>query len=1009
MAKVALLIGVSEYGAGLNPLPGAVKDVEAIREVLLHSDIGGFASGDVKLLKNPQRQEMEEAIESLFLGRQKDDLVLLYFSGHGIKDDTNRLYLTTRTTRKTERGELIRSTAVAASFVHDSMGRSRSKRQVVVLDSCFSGAFAEGLLARDDGSVDIRTELGGEGRAVLTSSTSTQYSFEEKGEDLSIYTRFLLEGIRTGAADLDDDGVISIDELHEYASRKVQEFQPAMKPELYAIREGFKIRLTKVPPGDPLQKYRKEVARFIHRGEISFVGRRTLDVLRSRLTLEPTAAQSIEDEVLEPCRQEFRNKLQQYEQVFTEVLQRDQTITEGDRADLQNLQQILGLRNEDTVPIEATVTARLKTHQKNLQTYEQAFAQTLRQEFSLNDASRTRLAQLKQQLELADAEVSPIEMRITAEVESYHQNLQQYEQLFVAAIQRSYPLPSGDENRNELQQQQESLGLSKVDVAPIEAKITAEIKTYQQKIQQYEQTYVDATKRRKHHLSESDRKQLEQTWQTLGLREDDVRAIESQITTEIEIHQTNLQRYEQKFVEATQKHYPFNENERHLLNRQQRAWDLSDEEVVAIEHHITSKIEEHLQKLQQYEQVFKESVQFEYPLSTVTREELQRFQQILDLSHSTILSIEQKVIQLFQPLQLNQSSLSDEQNIAVQLPISQQDKSLGQEEQPLFLSSTTETTNNHFSEQPRDSLASIDPVLNRNSSKNRGVGQAINFPVDMQDIQGSQLPARLPQRKALPLRQVLLLLLAVLGVLGSVSLGIWLLFLKPLPLEVMEFKATGTNYIEGDPVKLNWTIRNPSQIKRIELKTQGPNPVAPVIFNFQQDKPPDSLKPPRCDLSSEELRCNNVLTSARAAGKYTFELIATSRSGNPLTPSKTELEIVAKPDPKVTHFQPDESKYKVGEAVKLTWRIEEVGQLQTLNVVAEDGEGKATTIPVFQNNQVIAEFKDLCKRRLKNLTCANVPIAGLSLGQYSFSIQGINTNGVAIAEFISSTLVTVTE
>lgn len=29
MAKVALLIGVSEYGPGLNPLPGAVKDVEA--------------------------------------------------------------------------------------------------------------------------------------------------------------------------------------------------------------------------------------------------------------------------------------------------------------------------------------------------------------------------------------------------------------------------------------------------------------------------------------------------------------------------------------------------------------------------------------------------------------------------------------------------------------------------------------------------------------------------------------------------------------------------------------------------------------------------------------------------------------------------------------------------------------------------------------------------------------------------------------------------------------------
>ena len=641
MAKVALLIGVSEYGAGLNPLPGAVKDVEAIREVLLHSDIGGFASGDVKLLKNPQRQEMEEAIESLFLGRQKDDLVLLYFSGHGIKDDTNRLYLTTRTTRKTERGELIRSTAVAASFVHDSMGRSRSKRQVVVLDSCFSGAFAEGLLARDDGSVDIRTELGGEGRAVLTSSTSTQYSFEEKGEDLSIYTRFLLEGIRTGAADLDDDGVISIDELHEYASRKVQEFQPSMKPELYAIREGFKIRLTKVPPGDPLQKYRKEVARFIHRGEISFVGRRTLDVLRSRLILDPTAAQAIEDEVLEPCRQEFRNKIQQYEQVFTDVLQRDQTITEGDRTDLQNLQKILGLRNEDTVPIEAAVTARLKTQQKNLQTYEQTFDQTLRQEFPLSEASRTRLTQLKQQLELTDAEVSPIEMQITAEVESFHQNRQQYEQLFVAAVQQSYPL--SDETRNELQQQQESLGLSKVDIAPIEAKITAEIETYHQKLQQYEQAYVDATKR-KHYLSESDRKQLEQTWQTLGLREEDVRAIAIQINAQIESHQANLRKYEQEFAEATQHQYPLSEAKRSELQQRQQALSLSDRDINPIEFRITTNLEEHQQKLQQYEQVFAESIQYEYLLTDETRKELKRFQQILELSNETVAQIEERIL-----------------------------------------------------------------------------------------------------------------------------------------------------------------------------------------------------------------------------------------------------------------------------------------------------------------------------------------------------------------------------
>jgi hypothetical protein len=57
MVKVALLIGVSEYEPGLNPLPGAVKDVEAMEQVLLHPEMGDFAEADIMVLKNPQRQD----------------------------------------------------------------------------------------------------------------------------------------------------------------------------------------------------------------------------------------------------------------------------------------------------------------------------------------------------------------------------------------------------------------------------------------------------------------------------------------------------------------------------------------------------------------------------------------------------------------------------------------------------------------------------------------------------------------------------------------------------------------------------------------------------------------------------------------------------------------------------------------------------------------------------------------------------------------------------------------
>jgi Ca2+-binding EF-hand superfamily protein len=231
------------------------------------------------------------------------------------------------------------------------MSNCRSKRQVVILDCCFSGAFAEGLLAKDDAGVDVKNQLGGEGRAVLTSSTSTQYSFEQQGSDLSIYTHYLVEGISTGVADQDQDGMVSVDELHEYAKGKVQEAAPAMKPEIYAVKEGYKILLTKAPIGDPKLRYRQEVERFASRGDISLIGRIVLDEQRKQLEIPPEEANVIEEKVLKPYR-EYQRKLQLYEQAFVKAIGRESPLGDVTRNELKQLQQVFGLRNEDVAPIE---------------------------------------------------------------------------------------------------------------------------------------------------------------------------------------------------------------------------------------------------------------------------------------------------------------------------------------------------------------------------------------------------------------------------------------------------------------------------------------------------------------------------------------------------------------------------------------------------------------------------------------------------------------------------------
>jgi uncharacterized caspase-like protein len=359
MAKYALLIGVSEYQHNqLKPLPGVAKDIETMQRVLLDSKIGGF--DEVKLLPNPDSFTMQSEIEQLFMEKcQKDDIVLLYFSGHGYKHEDGNLFFVSHTTQINPQGLPRIGTAVNAKFIHENyMSRSKSKRQVLILDCCFSGAFAEGMSVKEAVVVSIKDEikaqLGGEGRAVLTSSTATQVSFEDAGG--GVYTRYLVEGIEKGAADTNNDGVITVDELHEYAKRKVQEAKPAMKPEIYAVQEGYKIRLANVPRSSELE-YRKEVERCVRKdGSFSVVGRNILNRKQREFGLTPEVAAAIKEEVLKPFR-EFQESLQEYETVLAEALEEEVILSDETREELKRYQQSLKLRDEDVAPIHNRLDA----------------------------------------------------------------------------------------------------------------------------------------------------------------------------------------------------------------------------------------------------------------------------------------------------------------------------------------------------------------------------------------------------------------------------------------------------------------------------------------------------------------------------------------------------------------------------------------------------------------------------------------------------------------------------
>lgn len=406
--KIALLIGVSEYEPGLNPLPGAVNDVDAMQRVLANPEMGGFA--DITLLKNPQRQDIEDSIYKLFANRTKDDLLLLYFSGHGIKDESGRLYLSTRATRK-DNGKLVKPSAVTANFLNESIKESQSQRKVIILDCCFSGAIATGMTVKDDGNIDIQQQLGGKGRAILTSSTSTQYSFEQEGSSLSIYTRYIVEGIEKGAADKDNDGYISVEELHEYASAKVQEESPAMTPQFYRFDDGDKILLAKSPKDDPKLKYRKEVESRVTtgKGKLSAFNQAILYAKRDDLRISVEVAQIIENEVLQPYR-DYERKLNKFKETLIKAINHQYPFSQEEEEALKEYQKYLGLEDNDILLIQeqllAPKQAEYEQQQRKLEQLQQQElikqqreAEKLRQEKLLKQQQEEQLRQEQERAE----------------------------------------------------------------------------------------------------------------------------------------------------------------------------------------------------------------------------------------------------------------------------------------------------------------------------------------------------------------------------------------------------------------------------------------------------------------------------------------------------------------------------------------------------------------------------------------------------------------------------------
>lgn len=234
--KFALIIGNSEYDdTTLAKLESPDSDVRSLAQALRNTEVGGF--DEVQEVINKPEAQVRRAISTFFKKRKRDDLLLLYFSGHGVLDDKGRLFLAVKDTQR----DLLNATSIPATYISEDMDSCRSKRQILILDCCHSGAFARGTKGDAPALTQVTFEGNGYGRVVLTASDSTQYALEgdqiiEKAK-LSLFTHNLIKGLENGAADLDGDGWITLDEWYDFAYEQIINQTPNQTPKKWAYNQ----------------------------------------------------------------------------------------------------------------------------------------------------------------------------------------------------------------------------------------------------------------------------------------------------------------------------------------------------------------------------------------------------------------------------------------------------------------------------------------------------------------------------------------------------------------------------------------------------------------------------------------------------------------------------------------------------------------------------------------------------------------------------------------------------
>lgn len=246
----ALLIGVSEYRDARLRLSGPITfaDAQGVANALKDGAIAAYPPGQVSLLpdqgRRATRDEVARAFEELAGRLKPDDTAFVFFCGHGVLDENGEYCLTTEDSVLTAGGRVKPGTALAKTRLMELMRAVKARKVLFVINACFSGHVGGTLGAQEAAlgappSATLGAEIlgTGEGRALLTASRPSQYSYFIDKDNNTYFGQALIDGLRGQATG--HGGYIGLYELYLYVHAAVRSRASGRQEPVLSIVDGI--------------------------------------------------------------------------------------------------------------------------------------------------------------------------------------------------------------------------------------------------------------------------------------------------------------------------------------------------------------------------------------------------------------------------------------------------------------------------------------------------------------------------------------------------------------------------------------------------------------------------------------------------------------------------------------------------------------------------------------------------------------------------------------------------